>query len=157
MVIRKVDAMDEQLTLKDGEKLYNMLRQSEQLVQDGQEEIRQLAIRTANLEAFKDKELHEQITQLEMRLRKSEARIPKTGLLSHSMLTRIVTVCGYLFIAQIAWFLVGGFVLIMLNNYWLKIVLGFAIVIIILATVVHLSKKTDADYNDALQWTTRKV
>jgi len=41
-----------QLTLQDWEKLYNMLRQSEQLVQEQQEEIRQLAIRTAKLETL---------------------------------------------------------------------------------------------------------
>jgi preprotein translocase subunit SecG len=93
--------MSEPLTLKDWETLYNMLKQSEQFVQEQQEEIRQLAIRTAKLEAFKDKELHEQITQLEMRFRQSEARIPKTGLLSRNMLTRIVTVCGYVFFASI--------------------------------------------------------
>jgi len=146
--------MGEQLTLQDWEKLYSMLMQSEQLVQEEQERTRQLEIRTAKLEAFKDKELHEQITQLEMRLKRSEARIPKTGLLSHSMLTRILTVCGYLFIAEIAWFFLGGFVLIVFNNYG-PIVLGFAIVIVILVIFMRWVKRADIYYDDARQWKTR--
>jgi len=71
--------MSEQLTLQDWEKLFNMVKASE----------------------ASDKELREKIAQLEERLKRSEARIPKTGLLSHSMLTRILTVCGYVFFASI--------------------------------------------------------
>ena len=121
---------DPQLTLQDWETLFNMVKTDQ----------------------ASDKELREKIAQLEERLKQSEARIPKTGLLSHSILTRIMTVCGYLFIAQIIWFLVGGFVL----NYWL-IILGFLWVIFLLVIIVRWVKRTDTDYNDALQWTTRKT
>ena len=72
-----------QLTLQDWETLFNMVKASE----------------------ASDKELREKITQLEERLKQSEARIPKTGLLSHSMLTRIFTVCGYIFFVGTIWYL----------------------------------------------------
>lgn len=84
MVIRKGGAMNEsQLTLQDWETLFNMAKASE----------------------ASNKELREKITQLEERLKQSEARIPKTGLLSHSMLTRIFTICGYVFVAGTIWYL----------------------------------------------------
>ena len=138
--------MSEPLTLKDWETLYNMLKQSEQFVQEQQEEIRQLAIRTAKLEAFKDKELHEQITQLEMRLRQSEARIPKTGLLSRSMLTRIVTVCGYVFFASIisslvVWlFAISRLLYLPIGNSSWKTMLPVIIIIFIVVMVIVVGK-----------------
>jgi hypothetical protein len=115
--------MSEQLTLKDWEKLFNMIKANE----------------------ASNKELCEKIAQL-------EARIPKTGLLSHSMLTRIVTVCGYLFVAQIAWSFLGAFIL----NYGL-IILGLAMVIFLLVIIVRWIKRSKSDYNDARLWAPKKM
>lgn len=93
--------------------------------------------------------LYNMLQEQRDQIRQLEARIPKTGLLSPSMLTRIVTVCGYLFIAQIAWFLVGAFVL----NYWL-ITLGLVWVIILLVIIVRWIRRSETYYNEVRTWTT---
>ena len=128
--------MSEQLTLQDWEKLFNMVKASE----------------------ASDKELREKIAQLEERLKRSEARIPKTGLLSHSMLTRILTVCGYVFFASIISSLVVWlFAILRLlsfpiqigGSYWqttsLPSIIILFLVIMIIVILVRKSRQTEND------------
>jgi hypothetical protein len=112
--------MSEPLTLQDWETLFNMVKAGQ----------------------ASDKELREQIAQLEERLKQSEARIPKTGLFSHSMLTRILTVCGYVFFAAIIWNL-----FVALLGVW-QAILFPAIAIILLVIMVIMAKKAKQIEND---------
>jgi uncharacterized membrane protein YdbT with pleckstrin-like domain len=105
MTIRKRDAMGEpQLTLKDWETLYNMVANSQR----------------------REKELEAKIAQLEAQLSQVQASIPKTGLLSHSMLTRMVTVFLYVLVSSLliqAW-------------QWSLIVVGAIIVVVVIVKVI---------------------
>ena len=97
--------MDEQqLTLKDWETLYNMVIVSQ----------------------LKEKELEEKMAQLEVQLSKTQASIPKTGLLSHSMLTRMVTVFLYVLVSSLllqAW-------------QWSLIVVGAIVAVVVIVKVI---------------------
>ena len=96
--------MSEQLTLKDWETLYNMIATNQK----------------------REKELEAKIAQLEVQLIQTQASIPKTGLLSHSMLTRMVTVFLYVLVSSLliqAW-------------QWSLIVVGAIVVVVVIVKVI---------------------
>jgi hypothetical protein len=105
MTVRKGDAMDEQqLTLKDWETLYNMVFTSQR----------------------KEKELEAKIAQIEAQLIQTQASIPKTGLLSHSMLTRMVTVFLYVLVSSL-----------LLQAWQLSlVVVGVIVIVIVIIKVI---------------------
>jgi len=79
--------------------------------------------------------LYNMLQEQRDQIRQLEARIPKTGLFSHSMLTRIVTVCGYVFVAGTVWN-----IFVALLGVW-QAILFPAIAIIFLAIMVITAKK----------------
>lgn len=99
-----------QLTLQDWETLYNMAVASQQ----------------------REKELEAKVAQLEVQLSQTQASIPKTGLLSQNMVTRILTVWCYLFLSQLV-LVIGYLVFVIGAQYiykWPVIIMAIAVIVI---------------------------